>query len=198
MSRSKLGADWVESIGESSDDPPIELNQVITAISNKRRRFVIHYLKQSDSPVETGELATQLAAWEHDKPASMVSASERKNTYNALSQTHIRRLSECDFLVQQDDGVELTSEAERIRIHLDFTPDRDVSWSRYYLYLGGFHLTVAVAVLAVSPFSGAVPLGAWGLFVAVSVLVSALAHRYYKKQMCIGQGDRPPELRHDL
>ena len=182
----------------SPDTPSIELNGVLTAISNRRRRFVIHYLKRSDSTVTTGELATKLAAWELDKPADLISASERKNMYNALAQTHIRRLSECGFVTEQEDGVALTAEAKRIRIHLDVAPDRSVPWSRYYLLLGGFHLLVAIAVFAVAPASGAVPVGAWGLFVAVSILVSALTHRYYKNQMCLGEGDRPPEVRHEL
>ncbi|ESS06225.1 MAG: hypothetical protein A07HB70_01775 [uncultured archaeon A07HB70] len=199
MIRSKSGLrDGAKGIDESLDHPPIELNEVLTAISNRRRRFVIHYLKQSTSAVSTGELATKLAAWELDKPADMVSASERKNMYNALAQTHIRRLSECGFVTEQEDGVELTPEARRIRIHLDVAPDRDVPWSRYYLILGGFHLAASVAVLAVAPSSGAIPIGAWGVFVAVSILASALAHRYYRKQMCIGEGDQPPELRHEL
>jgi hypothetical protein len=183
---------------ETLDFSPLELTDVLTAISNSRRRFLIHHLKRSESPVTIGELSRQLAAWEVNKPPELVSASERKNMYNALAQTHVRRLVEWGFVVERRDGIDLTPDARRIRIHLDIAPDRDVPWSRYYLILGGFHLAVSVAVLAVAPSSGAIPIGAWGVFVAVSILASALAHRYYKKQMCIGEGDRPPELRHEL
>ncbi len=187
-----------EAVVSARSHSPVELNDVLTVISNRRRRFVIHQLKRADSAVTVGELATKLAAWEQDKPSEFVSASERKNMYNALAQTHVRRLVECGFVTERRDGIELTPEARRIRIQLDIAPEHDISWSRYYLILGGFHLVVSIIVLVMAPSSGAVPVGAWGMFVAVSVFVSAIAHRYYRKQMCLGEGDQPPELRHEL
>lgn len=199
LERSEPDADHEpEFAGETPSGSPLELSDVLTAIANSRRRFVIHHLKRSDSAVPIGKLSTQLAAWELGKPTELVSASERKNMYNALAQTHVRRLRDCGFVVERRDGIELTPEAHRIRIHLDIAPDRDVPWSRYYLFLGSFHLVVSLAVLADISVLGLVPVGAWGVFVAVSVILSALAHRHYKRQMCIGEGDRPPELRHEL
>lgn len=188
----------VESDNDTTDSPAIEMSDVLTAISNKRRRFVIHRLKRANSPVTIDGMATQLAAWELEKPTSAVSSSERKNMYNALAQTHVRRLAECNFIVERDGGIELTAEAKRTRLQLDIAPDQDIPWSRYYLLLGAFYLAVSVAVLVASPSLGMVPVGALGLVVAVSIFIPAFAHRYHKRQMSIGEGERPPETQHEL
>ncbi len=79
--------------------------------------------------------------------------------YNALAQTHIRRLAECNFIVERDGGIELTAEAKRTRLQLDIAPDQDIPWSRYHLLLGAFYLAVSVAVLVASPSLRMVPVG---------------------------------------
>jgi len=188
---------------ESQTEPPdapvadtsLALTDVLTIISNRRRRFILHYLQQSGPAATIGELSAQIAAWELDKPVRLVSSAERKNVYNALAQTHVRRLRELGFIVKQRDGIKLTPEAQAIRIQLDIVPDKDIPWSQYYLWLGAFGLITSTELMFLAP--DVVPVGGWGIFVAVLVLVSATAHRHYKRRMCIGVGSQPPELRYE-
>lgn len=177
------------------DDVSMTLTDVLTVISNRRRRFVLHYLKQSGASATIGELSTQIAAWELNKPAARVSSAERKNVYNALAQTHVRRLRENGFVFAHRGNVELTPEAKAIRIHVDIVPDKDIPWSQYYLGLGVFGLIVSLAFVFFAPT--VIPAGGLGVFFAVSVLVSAVSHWYYKRRMCIGVGNQPPELRYE-
>lgn len=176
-------------------DSSLTLTDILTVISNRRRRFILHYLQQAGPAATIGELSTQIAAWEQGKPVERVSSAERKNVYNALAQTHFRRLREHGFIHKERGEVKLTNEAQSIRIHLDIVPDKDVRWSQYYLGLGAFGLVVSTAALFFAP--AIVPVGGLGIFVAVSVLVSAAAHWYYKQRMCLGAGELPPELRYD-
>jgi len=88
--------------------------------------------------------------------------------------------------------IELTEEAQSIRIHLDLVPDKDVRWSHPYLGIGAFGLVTSALFGVFS--SGAVPAGGWGVFISVLILVTAAAHRYYKQRLQIGVGELPPEL----
>lgn len=188
---------------ESQTEPPdapvadtsLALTDVLTIISNRRRRFILHHLQQSGPAATLGELSAQIAAWELDKPISLVSSAERKNVYNALAQTHVRRLREHGFIVKRRGGIKLTPEAQAIRVQIDIVPDKDIPWSQYYLWLGAFGLIASTALMFLAP--DVIPVGGLGVFVAVSVLVSAAAHRHYKRRMCIGVGSQPPELRYD-
>lgn len=184
-----------EASEELIADTALTLTDVLTIMSNRRRRFVLHYLQQVGAPATIGELSTQIAAWELEKPVEQVRSAERKNVYNALAQTHIRRLREHRFIHEQRGQIELTNEAQSIRIHLDIVPDKDVPWSQYYLGLGALGLVISGAFGAFAP--AVAPAGGWGIFVAVSVLVFAAAHWHYKRRMCIGVGKLPPELRYN-
>lgn len=179
----------------SMADTSLTLTDVLTIISNRRRRFILHYLQQSGPAATLGELSTQIAAWELGKPVEVVSSAERKNVYNALAKTHVRRLREHGFVHEQRDGIELTDQAQSIRIHVDIVPDRDVLWSQYYIYLGAFILAISAVFAFLTP--AVVPVGGVGIFAAVSLLGSAVAHWYYKRRMCIGTSELPPELRYD-
>lgn len=185
-----------ESPEASVADTSLTLTDVLTVISNRRRRFVLHYLQQSESATTLGELSTQIAAWELDKPLDLVSSTERKNVYNALAQTHVRRLRETGFILERRGNIELTPEAQAIRIHIDIVPNRDIPWSKYYFGLGLFGLAASIGFMIFAP-TGVIPVGGLGVFVAVSVLVSAAAHWHYKRRMCLGVGNQPPELRYE-
>jgi len=78
--------------GPSSDDPSMTLTGILTVISNQRRRFVLHYLQRSGPAATTGELSTQIAAWELGQPAERVSPQSEK-TFIMHSHRHIFAVS---------------------------------------------------------------------------------------------------------
>lgn len=182
--------------GEADADPGPDRDEIFHVLRNQRRRFTIHHLKRDPNPVEVGELATQVAAWENRVPVEEVTSTQRRRVYNALKQTHIPELNDTG-LVEADRGeVVLTDKAEQLDMYLELVPERDIRWSEYYLGLGAVGLALlSVAWLDIGPF-GLLPDIATGIFLAVSLLVSGVAHHYYyKNRQLIGNDEKPPELR---
>ncbi|ESS10263.1 MAG: hypothetical protein A07HR60_02897 [uncultured archaeon A07HR60] len=191
-SRTEIRDDTPEA---SVTEMPLTLTDVLTVISNRRRRFALHHLQRNGPSATLGELARQIAAWELEKPIELVTAAERKNVYNALAQTHVRQLREHGFITEHRGGIKLTTDARSIRIQSDIVPENQIHWSKYYLSVGAFALATSAALVHFAPV--AAPVGGWGILVAGLVLVSAVAHWHYNRRMCLGVGELPPELRHD-
>lgn len=175
----------------SSEMTDITADAFFELLSNRRRRYTLHCLEQASGPVELGDLARQVAAWEEDKAVDAVSASERKNVYTSLQQFHLPKLDE-KRLVAFDDRegvVELGSAAEEVDIYIEVVERGNVPWSHYYLGLAAVH-----ALLMVAAYVGVVSAVSVGIFCATSLAVSAMAHTYYTKtEMRLGTGEKPPE-----
>jgi hypothetical protein len=181
---------------DAEDDAGPDRDELFHVLRNRRRRYAIHHLKRDRGPVDVGELATQVAAWENRVTIEEVTSTQRRRVYNALKQTHLPELNRTD-LVEEDRGeVVLTDQAERLDMYLELVPERDIQWSEYYLGLGAVGLAVlTVAGLNVGPF-GALPDIAVGVFLAVSLVVSSVAHYYfYQNTQLLGGSEKPPELR---
>jgi len=184
--------------GEDEPDPGPDRDEMFHVLRNQRRRFAIHHLKRDGGPVDVGDLATQVAAWENRVPVEEVTSTQRRRVYNALKQTHIPELDDTGVVEEERGEVVLTDQAAQLDMYLELVPEKDIRWSEYYIGLGAVGLGVlTVAWLDVGPF-GLLPDIATGLFLAVSLLVSAVAHHAYYANSQIGDGEeKPPELRDD-
>ena len=172
-------------------------DELFHILRNHRRRFAIHHLKQESDPVDVGDLATQVAAWENDIVAEQVTSKQRRRVYNSLQQTHIPELDETGIIEVDRRKVTLTEQAEDLDIYLEIVPSRDIQWSEYYLALGAVGMAVlSIAWLDIGPFA-ALPDIAAGAFLASTLLVSAAANYYYQNQNLVGEAERPPELREE-
>jgi DNA-binding transcriptional ArsR family regulator len=185
------GADEVEE----RERGEVGRDELFHILRNQRRRFALHHMRHHDGPVDVGDLATQIAAWENEITVGEVSSDQRRRVYNALQQTHVPGLEEAGVVDVDRREVELTDRAEKLDIYLEVVPGRDIPWSEYYLGLGAVALAALVAVgLNVGPFAG-VPDIAAGVFVTVAFLVSACANYYHQHESLVGASERPPELR---
>jgi DNA-binding transcriptional ArsR family regulator len=155
-------------------------DEIFEILSNKRRRLTIHYLHQNGERADLGTLAEHIAAKENDVPIDSVSYNERKCVYTSLQQFHLPKLDDrgvVDF--DRSEGVvELDSIAEDIDVYLEVVEGRDIPWSHYYLVLAIVNLAVLAAAYVGAGSLPAVPWADWGIFVAVTFLVSAIAHTY--------------------
>jgi hypothetical protein len=189
----ETGAGATESRGSESRD--IDRDELFHLLRNQRRRFALHHLKRRDEPVDVGDLATQVAAWENDVPVEEVSSRQRRRVYNAFQQTHVPRLEESGVVRTDRREVELTDRADELDIYLEVVPGREIPWSEYYLALGVVSLAGLAAVgLNVGPFASVSGV-AVGVFVTVAFLVSASVHYYFRHESLVGGRERPPELR---
>ena len=194
----------VEPLSEDLDDgdertvgsgrPPLSQDVAFEMLSCKRRRDVLHYLRQNGGSEALNPLSRQIAAWENDVPADEVTYDERVRVYTALRQSHLPKLDSAGIVEFDPDRgtVSLTDQASELEVYLDVVPHDDISWSQYYLGLGGFSIAFAVLVtLQIFPFD-LLPPGAGALLVAVLFFGSAVAHRLYDERMRVGSDGRPP------
>lgn len=180
------GEEWAEGLTR---------DELFHVLRNRRRRFAIHYLKRAGRPVDVGDLATQVAAWENGISTEAVTSKQRRRVYNALQQTHLSELHRSGLVEVDQREVELTDAANRLDIYLEIVPGGDVPWSEYYLAIAGVGVATVVAVgLDVGPFA-ALPDIAVGVFLAVVLAVSACANYYYQHENLLSRTEKPPELR---
>jgi hypothetical protein len=179
-----------------TQDGTLSNDVLYDALSQKRRRYALHYLKQCDESVTVQELAEQVAAWENDKGVDELTSQERKRVYIALYQSHLSTMDE-EGLVDYDDDdgtVELSEPMREMDLYLEVVPEESVPWSIYYAGLTLANATVLVlAWFEIRPFT-MLPDLAWGAVVLVSFGVSAFVQFYYSRQMHIGDEGPPPEL----
>lgn len=182
------------SSARSSKD--LSKGEIFDVLRNQRRRFVLQYLKRRNEPVELGELATQVAAWEYDTTCEEVSAEQRKRVYTTLQQTHLPRLSEVNIVhYDADEGViEATDRANDLAIYLEIVPGHELPWRELYLSMGAVALALCVAVWAEVPFSNVLDGLGWAFVISVAFTLTAAVHVYHERNMRLADLDSPPEI----
>ena len=85
------------------DEDSLTEEEVFKLLSNSRRRYVIHALKNRQAPVGMVELSIQVTAWERDLDPLAVKYEHRRNVYSTLQRTHIPKLEQAG-IVTVDEG----------------------------------------------------------------------------------------------
>lgn len=166
---------------------------IFQILSNRRRRYALHYLRRNDGPVEIGNLATQIAAWENDVSAENVTSQQRKRVYNTLQQAHLPKLDETGFIDYNpaNGDVTLTEQAKPLNTYLEIIPDNNLPWSEYYFALGCVSLALLTGAWFDAGPLGLVPDIGWAVGLAVLVTVSGAVHMYYHRNLRLGHTEVP-------
>ncbi|WIV66343.1 DUF7344 domain-containing protein [Natrialbaceae archaeon AArc-T1-2] len=170
--------------------------EIFEVLRNQRRRYVLHYLKRDEGPVEIGDLAQQVAAWEYETTLEAVTPAQRKRVYTTLQQTHLPKMDEAGILAfDSDEGViESTDRTREVTIYLEIVPGREFAWRELYLALGAVSCALVAALWGdVYPLTELGDL-AWGAIIAATFTLTAAAHIYHERHMKVGGGEQPPEL----
>ncbi|WP_222845491.1 DUF7344 domain-containing protein [Natronomonas salsuginis] len=189
----------VESVDSTSDahvSPALTEDELFDVLSNRRRRYAIHFLKREDAPVGIGTLAEQIAAWENEIELHAVSCAQRKRVYTALQQIHLPQMAEAGVIEFDDRSgvVEPTIAMGAMDIYVDLVEGRDIPWSGYYLGLSVVGLAVMTAAwIGLWPLS-TLPDIALGIFMFVTVAVFAAAHHYHMTRQRLGRTEKPAEI----
>ena len=174
-------------------------DDVYEALSNRRRRYALHHLKQLDTegPVDLSDISTQVAAWETGTDPETLGYDDRKNVHTSLYQFHAPKMDELG-LVNYDRNrgtVELTEHGEDVDIYLEAVTGRQIPWATYFLLLSSLMTTVALAAWFDVAAVGVLPDSGWTLFVAITFLVSSSSFAYNNwNVMRVGTEGPPPEL----
>ncbi|MBX0297238.1 DUF7344 domain-containing protein [Haloarcula nitratireducens] len=182
------------AIEPDGEKPPI--GDLYDVFANRRRRYALHYLQQVDERASFGEMAEQIAAWEHGKSPHEVTSHERKYVYSALQQRHLPKMHDIG-LVEFDKragSVEPTPVLDDIDVYAEVVGKRNVPWGVYFPVLSGVHsVLLAFVGLDLAPLTLFSDFE-WALFFVFSLVVSSLVFLYDTKRMKLGSSGAPPEV----
>ena len=170
---------------------------VFDVLSNRRRRYALHHLKQRpDHRVSLAELSSRVAAWEQGTDPEELTYEDRKSAHTSLSQFHLPQMRDAG-LVEFDpaDGVvRLTDRGAEIEVYLETVGGNDLPWHRYFLLLSVLCVGVVAAVDVGVPVLAAVPGLVLASLIAAVFLCSSLAFLYDSQyRMRVGGDGSPPE-----
>lgn len=129
MSDDDSGESVSQGKSAASDGGKSLLSRIFGALSHRRRRYVLYYLREHEQ-VRTDDLAIQIAAWERDIPIDTVPARDAERVKTELVHTHLPKL-ETYALVEYDqrsDAVcyahppDLLDEAVELAVRLENPP----------------------------------------------------------------------------
>lgn len=181
---------------DDSGDEPLSKGEIFEVLRNQRRRYVLHFLKQDERPVELGDLAQQIAAWEYETTLEGVTPEQRKRVYTTLQQTHLPKMDEAGILsFDTDRGViESTERTREISVYLEIVPGREFAWRELYLSLGAISCALVAGLWLDVPVFTVLSDLAWAGIIAAVFTVTAALHIYHERHMRLGHGDQPPDL----
>lgn len=171
---------------------------IFDVLSNRRRRYVLHYLKQRNDHEKATlpELANHVAAWEQGIDVSQVGYDDRKSVQTSLYQLHLPKLSDSNLIEYDKRAGEVrgTEFIEDVDFYLETVPNREVSWPLVFVGVStvGVALSIAVAVDALG--TDTVPDAAWFVMASTVFLLISLWYTYHHRNtMRLGADGPPPE-----
>ena len=168
--------------------------EIFEVLQNKRRRYVIQYLRHRGGPVELGELATWVASWEYDCARDDISQAQRKRVYTTLQQTHLPKMDKAGIVAYDSDSgvIETTPQTEELTVYLEIVPGSEFPWREFYLSFGAVSLAIVATLWAdVFPFPMVDPL-VWATLFAVILTGAAGYHTLSAREMTLSEYEEPP------
>ncbi|MFC5277888.1 hypothetical protein ACFPM1_03775 [Halorubrum rubrum] len=165
--------------GSAGSEGPTH-DEIFDVLCNERRRYVLRYLRErSEEQFHLGDMVETIAAWENDKRVGDVEYAERKRVYTALRQTHLPKLDETGVIEYDGRRGELrpTDGMADVQLYLDYVPENEIPWARYYLGLSLVAVLLFLGAVFVGTTFGVVSLSTAEIIVA-AFLVSSSVHTY--------------------
>jgi hypothetical protein len=169
--------------------------EIFEVLQNKRRRYVIQYLRRHGGPVELGELADYVASWEYECPRNNVSSKQRKRVYTTLQQTHLPKMDKAGIVAyDSDEGlIQTTPQTEDLTVYLEIVPGGEFPWREFYLSFGAVSLAIVTTLWAeVFPFTLVSPL-VWATLFAGILTAAAAYHTLSGRTMTLSEYAEAPE-----
>ena len=182
-----------ESSGSTSGPTSVDRETVFSILSNRRRRYVLHFLKGHEGSTDLRELSRRIAAWENECLPEQVTSKERKRVYAALHQSHLPKMDRAGVINYDPDRgtVDLTEATAAFDVYLEVVPRSELDWGEFYLGLGVLGTLVAALVaLEIFPFRLLSPVTYLFLF-ALAALVVGAVHTYRRRRTRIDGGTPP-------
>lgn len=178
------------------DRSALPANDVFDVLSNRRRRYALHYSKSHPGPVSLSELSRHVAAWEQGADPEALAYEDRKSAHTSLSQFHLPKMHEAGLVEfdPEEGTVRLTETGAEVEVYLETVVGRELPWHRYFLLLSVLSVGVVLAAAVGVPGLAGVPPLALAGGIAAAFLCSSLAFLYDSRyRMRVGAGELPSE-----
>jgi hypothetical protein len=180
-------SDQLAHVNASRGD--ISKSDIFQVLQNERRRYVLQYLRRNGGPVELGDLATQVAAWEYEVPMPDISKAQRKRVYTTLQQTHLPKMAEVGIVEYDSEAgtIGRTEHTAELTVYLEIVPGSEFPWREYYLSLGAISLAILATLWGgIEPFTW-VPTLVWATLISLALTVSAAYHTFIAREMTLSE-----------
>jgi hypothetical protein len=185
-----------DAVEQQDSGKTLSTDAAYNILSDQRRRYAIHHLKQSNTAVSVQDLAEQVAAWENEKPIEQLNSQERKRVYISLYQSHLSTLDEEGIIrYDKENGlVELTDAADDLDIYFQVVAANDIPWSIFYI-----GLTIAFSALVGLTYAGVGILERSQLIIVtigmlVTYTATGIIQTIQRNRMELGDSGPPPGL----
>lgn len=146
-----LTGDVEDDAGFGTADESVTEDDLLKALSNRRRRQVLAYLLAGDGSSTAGELAEHIAAEENDTSVDRLSSYQRKRVYVSLYQNHLPVLDDANV-------VEYDHDRKTVALEADSTDLEPYVWKRSDP-AGAWTTMAATVVLAAGVLLGSLQVG---------------------------------------
>lgn len=95
---------------------PEAVTEAFSTLADARRRYILYYLAEQETPVAFERLVTRVATWRTDRPPDAVDDTTLGAVRTALHHRHLPKLADQGFITYQDDPgvVALTDEIDTL------------------------------------------------------------------------------------
>jgi hypothetical protein len=101
-------------------------DELLKALADARRRFVLYYLRRNGPQATVAELATHVAAWEADTTVADVSDDLVKNVRTSLHHVHLPKLDDTNVVEWTNEHVRLDGGNETVSQCLEIVAEFDL------------------------------------------------------------------------
>lgn len=174
----------------------LDTDQLYDLLANRRRRFVIHYLKGVEGATEIGKLTEQIAAWELGCGTDELSRTERKRVYTALQQSHLPFMEDSGLIEYDKERKRIEPAGELFDV-IVYPGHRSIATPLWNAATIGLCVLFAAVVsslwLDVWPLTELSPL-VWATIFLATFAVSVLGSEWAARTDGNGTLEAPPEL----
>lgn len=106
----------------------LPIQDLYDVLSSQRRRYIISFLVVWDSDLNRSRLSDVIGAMENDLDDPMdVTTRQRRYAHQGLLQNHLPKLKRCNLLVEDNNMVETTMEAQYV---IPFIVESEMEYAR--------------------------------------------------------------------
>lgn len=101
----------------------VELDALFDVLSDSRRRFILTYLQEHDTPMALMDVVDELATWEHEADITDIPAKEVSSISISLYHRHLPKMADAGIVeYTREGGAEVPTENSDELISLVSSP----------------------------------------------------------------------------